>query len=93
MCGIVGYVGQRDAASVLMDGLSRLEYSLRPPQGGHHKGELVYFQRTGKNRGIFGVSEKIQIDDMLVIAPGKLQNGKRLAALTAPFDNQGQTIR
>ncbi len=26
MCGIVGYVGQRDAASVLMDGLSRLEY-------------------------------------------------------------------
>ncbi|MBE6875216.1 MAG: glutamine--fructose-6-phosphate transaminase (isomerizing) [Ruminococcus sp.] len=26
MCGIVGYVGQRDAADVLMDGLSRLEY-------------------------------------------------------------------
>lgn len=26
MCGIVGYVGQRDAAGVLMDGLSRLEY-------------------------------------------------------------------
>ena len=26
MCGIVGYVGARDAADVLMDGLSRLEY-------------------------------------------------------------------
>lgn len=26
MCGIVGYVGQRDAADVLIDGLSRLEY-------------------------------------------------------------------
>ncbi|MDE6729911.1 MAG: glutamine--fructose-6-phosphate transaminase (isomerizing) [Oscillospiraceae bacterium] len=26
MCGIVGYVGYRDAADVLMDGLSRLEY-------------------------------------------------------------------
>jgi len=26
MCGIVGYVGKRDAADVLMDGLSRLEY-------------------------------------------------------------------
>ncbi len=26
MCGIVGYVGQRDCADVLMDGLARLEY-------------------------------------------------------------------
>ena len=26
MCGIVGYVGQRDAADVLLEGLSRLEY-------------------------------------------------------------------
>ncbi len=26
MCGIVGYIGERDAASVLLDGLRRLEY-------------------------------------------------------------------
>src|SRR5690606_25450615 len=26
MCGIVGYVGGREAASVILDGLSRLEY-------------------------------------------------------------------
>ena len=26
MCGIVGYVGPRDAVSVLVEGLSRLEY-------------------------------------------------------------------
>ncbi|HEY3066242.1 MAG TPA: glutamine--fructose-6-phosphate aminotransferase, partial [Methylomirabilota bacterium] len=26
MCGIVGYVGQRDAAAVILDGLKRLEY-------------------------------------------------------------------
>ena len=26
MCGIVGYVGQRQAAEVILDGLTRLEY-------------------------------------------------------------------
>jgi len=26
MCGIVGYIGKRDAASILMEGLHRLEY-------------------------------------------------------------------
>ncbi len=26
MCGIMGYVGERDAAEVLLDGLRRLEY-------------------------------------------------------------------
>ncbi|HEY9764804.1 MAG TPA: glutamine--fructose-6-phosphate aminotransferase, partial [Chroococcales cyanobacterium] len=26
MCGIVGYVGERNAADILLDGLKRLEY-------------------------------------------------------------------
>ena len=26
MCGIVGYIGEREAQDVLIDGLSRLEY-------------------------------------------------------------------
>ena len=34
MCGIVGYVGERDCADVLIDGLSKLEY-----RGYDHGGE------------------------------------------------------
>ena len=26
MCGIVGYIGREEAAPILLDGLSRLEY-------------------------------------------------------------------
>lgn len=26
MCGIVGYIGHRQAAAILLDGLSKLEY-------------------------------------------------------------------
>jgi glutamine---fructose-6-phosphate transaminase (isomerizing) len=51
MCGIVGYVGPRDAAPILLDGLSRLEYrgydsagiALVTPEG-----ELFVEKRAGK---------------------------------------------
>ena len=38
MCGIVGYIGKRQAADLLVEGLSKLEYRgarewLRPSQG------------------------------------------------------------
>ena len=40
MCGIVGYVGQEQAAPILLDGLSRLEY-----RGYDSAGVAVYSQR------------------------------------------------
>ena len=40
MCGLVGYVGQEQAAPILLDGLSRLEY-----RGYDSAGVAVYSQR------------------------------------------------
>ena len=42
MCGIVGYVGQEQAAPILLDGLSRLEY-----RGYDSAGVAVYSSQTG----------------------------------------------
>ncbi|HET8986181.1 MAG TPA: glutamine--fructose-6-phosphate transaminase (isomerizing), partial [Trueperaceae bacterium] len=54
MCGIVGYVGGRQAAAVILDGLSRLEYRgydsaglvVRDPSADH--GRLNSVKRAGK---------------------------------------------
>ena len=49
MCGIVGYVGARDAADVLLDGLSRLEYR------GYDSAGIAVFEngqvRVAKSKG------------------------------------------
>ena len=42
MCGIVGYVGREEAAPILLDGLSRLEY-----RGYDSAGVAVYGKETG----------------------------------------------
>lgn len=31
MCGIVGYIGKRDVAPLLLEGLQRLEYAVTTP--------------------------------------------------------------
>ena len=42
MCGIVGFVGREEAAPILLDGLSRLEY-----RGYDSAGIAVYGRREG----------------------------------------------
>ena len=59
MCGIVGYVGQRDAADVLMDGLSRLEYR------GYDSAGIAVFEneiiKVAKSKGrLADLQEKMQ---------------------------------
>ena len=39
MCGIVGYVGQQEAAPILLDGLRRLEYRGYDSAGG------IYYEK------------------------------------------------
>ncbi len=50
MCGIVGYVGSRKTAEVLMDGLKRLEYRGYDSAGiaVFHKGKIEIRRRVGK---------------------------------------------
>ena len=51
MCGIVGYIGNRDASSVLLSGLKRLEYRGYDSSGiavAHPNGSLEMEKATGK---------------------------------------------
>ena len=50
MCGIVGYVGDRDISSVLLVGLQRLSYRGYDSSGIAilSEGELSYWKRPGK---------------------------------------------
>ncbi|MGN1338821.1 MAG: glutamine--fructose-6-phosphate aminotransferase, partial [Oscillospiraceae bacterium] len=54
MCGIVGYIGQRDCTDVLMDGLEKLEYR------GYDSAGIAVFEKTG----IKTVKTKGKLEDM-----------------------------
>lgn len=50
MCGIVGYLGKREASGILIDGLKRLEYRGYDSAGLAilHHGEIRLWKRTGR---------------------------------------------
>jgi len=61
MCGIVGYIGERDAASIVMEGLQRLEYRGYDSAGLAvvQDGEIAVRRCVGKLRGL---EEAVQAD-------------------------------
>ena len=68
MCGIVGYVGKRDCADVLLDGLSRLEYR------GYDSAGIAVFEndeiKVAKSKGrLADLAEKMQREGKRMAAP------------------------
>ena len=64
MCGIVGYIGSRETARVLMDGLKRLEYRGYDSAGiaVFHKGKIEIRRKVGKLAKLEEVIEKETFD-------------------------------
>ncbi len=61
MCGIIGYVGEDEAAPILIDGLRKLEYRGYDSVGIavlEHSGELSVHKREGKLSGLASLLEE-----------------------------------
>jgi glucosamine--fructose-6-phosphate aminotransferase (isomerizing) len=64
MCGIVGYIGSKDTAKVLLDGLRRLEYRGYDSAGiaVFHRGKIEIRRKVGKLTKLEEVVEKEAFD-------------------------------
>ncbi|MFN3269309.1 MAG: glutamine--fructose-6-phosphate transaminase (isomerizing) [Candidatus Kapaibacteriota bacterium] len=70
MCGIVGYIGKRNAVKVLINGLQRLEYRGYDSAGLSivENGELVTFKKKGKVAELVKLLEDRNFDSTVGIA-------------------------
>ncbi len=70
MCGIVGYIGKRNAVKVLINGLQRLEYRGYDSAGLSivENGELVTFKKKGKVAELVKLLEDRSFDSTVGIA-------------------------
>ena len=72
MCGIVGYLGQREAFPILIKGLRRLEYRGYDSAGValiNGQGELNVFKTKGKVDNLVEFCENKDVTGSIGIAP------------------------
>jgi glucosamine--fructose-6-phosphate aminotransferase (isomerizing) len=72
MCGIVGYIGQRDVAPLLLEGLQRLEYRGYDSAG-------IAIHSSGKNGGLKTVKNKGRVRDLEAKVPARFAGSTGIA--------------
>ncbi|WP_181765875.1 glutamine--fructose-6-phosphate transaminase (isomerizing) [Streptomyces albidus (ex Kaewkla and Franco 2022)] len=66
MCGIVGYIGQREVAPLLLEGLQRLEY-----RGYDSAGIAIHSSGSGKSAGLKTAKTKGRVRDLEERVPAR----------------------